>query len=425
VSPAALARAARGPAALLLAVSPVGVLTACSDATSATASPSTVRLDADGAPSPLDIGVVVSLGTGLGQGTEWQGPAEGAQVAAYRYRLGDVDVTIRPADDKGTEDGARQAVRRLVDEGVAGIVVATGGDHVAAALEEADRSGTPVLLPYDASADELPAGAWSTGPDRTQVGAALTVALSARDLGRPLLVDAGGGDLPGLAPAVRLRFRPGGDAGRLAQAVAHRARGGAVDSVVVSGPAAMQAQVVTALEGSADDLPVLLTPEALSPAFSTALEEAGGSPDADLTTVGLDGLDTTTLDPGEAGRRAAGFYGAVRSAASEPDLDDLFDGRPFHDVAGDADARSHDAVVALVTAAARAGSADPEEVRAALAGLTVSAAAGLAGPDLDFRHHAAVAPADVVTLVATTQDPGVAPAADGPRIHWFAATDAG
>ena len=88
-----------------------------------------------------------------------------------------------------------------------------------------------------------------------------------------------------------------------------------------------------------------------------------------------------------------------------------------------ADTRSHDAVVALVTAAAKAGSSDPAAVTKALSGLTVTHADGLAGPDLHLGAAGTLADDDVHALQASTQDPGLRPAAAAaePRLFWFSA----
>ena len=62
-------------------------------------------------PRAVSIGVVVSLTSAPGEGAQWNEAAEGARVAAYRYGLGDVDVSIVPRDDQGTAEGADAAVR--------------------------------------------------------------------------------------------------------------------------------------------------------------------------------------------------------------------------------------------------------------------------------------------------------------------------
>ena len=71
---------------------------------------------------------------------------------------------------------------------------------------------------------------------------------------------------------------------------------------------------------------------------------------------------------------------------------------------------SHDAVVALVRAAAVAGSADPAKVWEAIPGLRLGTADGLAGPPLDFASTVAVPDDAVVTLAATSVSPGGAAA---------------
>jgi hypothetical protein len=413
-------RSSRLKVALLLATA-MAATCGCGSTGGARSVASPVALRAQDADSPVTVGVVVSLTSDPGEGSDWSAAAEGARVAAFRYDVGGVEVVLRPENDRGTAAGARDAVRRLVSAHVTGIVMATAGDHLGGALDAARRAKVPVLLPYAAPRSDLPAGVWSTGPDSDQVGAVLSEALVAGRSDSPLLVDAGGATVSELSQADTVGFRPGGDVAALLRRVQHGIRTEGIDSVVVSGPAEAQGLVLAALQGRRVDVPVLLTPEALSPRFAASLVEAGGSLSADVTTVGLPGGDTTALGPGAAGRAATAYYAAARAAADEPRLRDFFDGRAFADVAADADSRSHDAVVALVAAAAEARSNRPADVGTALSHLTVTAADGLAGPDLDFRRQTAVATDDVVVLDSTDQDPGMLPDAGGARIHWFAA----
>ena len=85
--------------------------------TPATAVP--VPLTTDGAVPSITIGVVVSASSEPGQGGDWLGPAEGAQVAAYRFNLdGATAVTLRVSDDQGTAEGAADAVGQLAAQGV-------------------------------------------------------------------------------------------------------------------------------------------------------------------------------------------------------------------------------------------------------------------------------------------------------------------
>lgn len=408
----------------------VGGLAGCSSAGSeeargTPASPAPVALEADRAPKGLEIGVVVSLTSAPGEGSDWSEAAEGAEVAAYRYGLAGRDVEIRPVDDKGTAKGAQNAVRQLVDDGAAGIVLATAGDHVRAAADAAAEAGVPVLLPYETDAAGLPDGAWLTGPDRAQVVSALARALAAGGLGRPAVVDAGGGTLKGIDATATYRFRSNGDAARLARVIARQASSRArIDAIVVSGPAARQASVVQGLQGESVQVPVLLTPEALSPVFPATLVELDGSLSGSLTTVGPDAGDVAAMTPGDDGQALSAYFAALRAAAGDSKEQDFFDGQPFAGVSAAADTRSHDAVVALVTAAATADSSEPADVTKALKGLTVTHADGLAGPDLHFDGAAAtLADDDVHTLQASTQDPGLRPAgaAAVPRLFWFSA----
>ena len=381
-----------------------------------------VSLSLRGAPKQIDIGVVVTLTSEPGQGADWSTAAEGAGVAGYRYREGGLDVRIVPVNDEGTSDGAAAAVRRLVAKKVAGIVLATEGSHLSGALDAAGSTGVPVLLPYSTDTSDLGDDAWLTGPDNEQVGEAMGTALDEQSVDRPLLVDAGGGTPDGLVTTRRITFDPVGDPANLARRVQRLTdKGPQVDGVVVSGPTEVQAELVAGLQGRDLGIPVLLTPQALSPRFAPDLDEAGGSLAADLTTVGIENGDTAALQPGARGVTASAFLAALRSAAEDRDLTDFFDDQPFRTVAADADTRSHDAVVALVHASAAAGSTQPDEVAAALTGLRLTSEDGLGGPDLAFdEQHTALGATQVVTLTSTPQGVGLRPG-DGstPQLSWF------
>lgn len=395
-----------------------------------------VALTASGLPDDTRLGLVLTLGQG--EGSEWNGAAQGARVAERRFELGGADVSLVTVDDGGTVDGARAAVESLVDQGVAGIVVASAGQHVSGALDAASDAGVPVVLPYGASdeADGV-SGAWSTAPSQATTGAALATALG--DARRTLVVDLGGGSPIGVEVARVLAASTIGDDTAVADEVA-RLTGSAAplddpdattaapepvtdpsDAVVLSGSAARQAGLVSALQATDLRVPVLLTPDATSPAFSTALSAGGGSLSSGFLTVGVDSDDAVALRSDAAGRSMSAYLGAVRVLASDDAATNLTDDQPFSAVAAQADSRSHDAVVALVRAVATADSVDPAEVSTALSSLSLGAAEGVAGPALDFTAGTAAGGGELEVLHASSQPLGLRPTADGEsRIVWFA-----
>lgn len=382
-----------------------------------------VALTAD-LPASLSIGVVVSLSAPPGEGAEWRDAAEGAEVAVHRFGLGGSQVDLTVLNDHGTAQGATTAVHTLLDRGVAGVVLASTGRHVAAGLAEASARGVPVLLPYADDADALPDHSWLTGPDAQTTDARLVQVLAKRGAKKPFLVRTGGGSVDGLEPVGTRTFRAGADPSVIASALRRRraAQPTAFDSVVVAGPAELQASMVRALQGARVDVPLALTAEALSPTFPAALREADGSLSDPLLSAGLDEGDSTALQPSAGGRALAAFFSGLQLTAADATTKDFSGERPFTAVAGVADTRSHDAVVALVRAAAAAHSTDPAAVAAALSGLTLGAADGIAGPTLAFGTPVAVADDAVVALGSTDQSPGLRPttAADEATLHWFA-----
>lgn len=404
------------------------VLAACSSPAPATdpapAPATSVKLTAD-VPDGLTIGVVLSVASTPSQGAQWREAAQGAQVAASRYAAGGTTITLVPVNDKGTADGAKAAIDTLAEQGVAGIVVATSGSHLRDALQHAASLNLATLMPYETSAEGLPEHSWLTGPDAQIGDQRLVEALQQQNLHRPYLIDAGGGDIEGLAPVDSRTFAAGDDPDRLARRLAKVQRTGqsSFDAVVISGPAELQGRLVAALQGAGIETPMLLTSDALSPAFPAAVAKAGGSLSGVFVTAGLDVGDAAALQSGEAGRAATAYFSAVSLLAADPKATDLLGQVPFSSVAGAADSRSHDAVVALVRAAAAAKSTEPAAVAAALAEVKVGAPEGLAGPALDFSGPVTVAPEAVRVLSATPDSPGVRPVSPKvPSLYWYPTT---
>jgi hypothetical protein len=372
-------------------------------------------------PDGTKIGVVVTLGDG--EGSEWDEAAQGALVAAKRLTLGGTDVELVTRNDGGSASGAKRAVQQLVDSGVAGIVVASSGAHVSGALDAASDAGVPVVLPYADGGD----GSWSTAPSRASVSAAMQRAIRGAD--SPLLVDLGGGAPSGIRFAHVMDADDSADDAALATTVAQRT--GATpttptsnasatpadaeatkpdsDAVVVSGPAARQGAFVAALQSAEVTVPVVLTPDATSPAFGTALAEANGSLSGTFVSTGVATDDARALTSDAQGRSMSAFLGGVRVLSDDADAQNLTTDQPFSAVAWAADSRSHDAVVALVRAVGAARSDEPSAVADALSTLRLDASDGIAGPALDFRQQQALR-ADATVLAASSQTLGLRPA---------------
>lgn len=425
-----------GIAVLLVAAVVAAVLTfrAFGSSTPAEAVSATVpvKITVAHVPAKTTIGVIVTLGDG--EGSEWNEAAQGALVAERRLALGGTDVALVTKNDGGTAAGGKAAVESLAKSGVAGIVVASSGSHVSGALTAAAATGIPVVLPYAPAEKD----SWSTAPAAGSISTAMTTALG--DADAPLLVDLGGGAPAGLRVAHVLDGDDTADTAALATTVAERT--GATsneedadadadaktvtpdsDAVVVSGSAQRQGAFVAALQAENVTVPVVLTPDATSPAFGAALVEAGGSLSGAFRTVGVATDDARALASDAGGRAMSAFLGGVRVLAGDQDAENLTGDQPFSAVAGAADSRSHDAVIALVRAVGSARSVEPADVTDALAALDLDAAAGIAGPALDFtRQQALGTPATV--LAASAQQLGLRPASTASGDGTGSGTDA-
>jgi hypothetical protein len=383
-----------------------------------------VAITVPDAPAEVKIGVLVTVASKPGEGSEWKYAAEGAQVAAQRLTMAGLKVQLEAVDDKGSEAGARRAVEQLAEAGVAGIVAASQGSHLRGAVKAAQKAELPLLLPYEPDSELLGTLVWATGPQETAIGAALSQSLSTEKLKRTLLIDVGGGAPESVKPAGKITFSPGDDAKKLIKEVTAQVQGKKkIDSLLISGPAAQQAVVVQALQGADLTEPIFLTPDATSPAFTTALVEAGGSLSTSLASVGPDSDDAAALGSDESGKAMSAFLAATRLLAGDPEKTTLLGDQPFAKVAASADVRSHDAVVALAYGAAALAGGKSTDPQAAVAGLRLDTGNGIAGPPLDFSHSAALAADAVIALRSSDQDLGLRPRTDEatPRLIWFAA----
>lgn len=425
-------------------------------------------------PPDTRIGVIVTLGQGHSEGAEWATAANGAVVARERLMRGGSEIELIVEDDRGTEAGSAEATRALIEREVSGIVVVSSGDHTSAGLAVAEQAGVPVVLPYAAvpaasvPAGERQGGVWSLAPTEEALAEQFNSALAAAD--QVLLLDTG----PGIPAAVRrddtLRVEDG-DLEALAalaaertgaDASAHGAYSGSeesaarkaenaektedaestegventedtdastreaagepvrADAIVISGRPHAQARLVAALQERNVSVPILLAPTAVSPGFEVELAARGGVASELLATVGTGVRDASALGSDAQSRAMSAYLQALRQLADDPEALDLTGEQPFGDVAAWADARSHDAVLALALAADRAGSAAPARLADALPGLTLGAPDGIAAGALNFGTPDAGG-AEVCVLYATGQSLGLRqPSAEGTRISWFA-----
>ena len=374
-------------------------------------------------PGPLSVGVVVTSTSARGEGAEFLPLATGARVAEFRLDEGGADrASLTVVDDRGTSEGAVAATRTLVDAGVAGIVYASAGPHLDAALEVAAAAQTAVLLPYETRDDLAGDTAWRTGPSDAQVAEQVDALLSERGQQAPLVftAESTGSDVADLAaPTLRTQLTAGDALAGQVQAAVAALTAGTADSLVVSASAETSAEAVAALQGLAPTSPVVLGPAAVAPAFGARLTDLGATGGA--TTAGQFLTVGPAVTDSSGSAEVARFLAAVRLAAQDTELPALLEGETFAESgAATADVRSHDAVLALAAAASAAGSVQPADVLAALRGLEADGAVGLAGPSLTFADQQALADDGLAVLQATTRGPDRGVAQDAPALAWFA-----
>lgn len=374
--------------------------------------PVSVALTVSGLAAHEAIRIGVITGPKQGEGSEYRDVAEGARVGAYRFVMGGADVDIAVALDNGTVDGMAAALTQLDNQHVAGIIVASAGPHVEQALAQTPVD-PPVLLPYDDTDTPAP-GAWTTGPTLSMINASITTALANLNATKPYVVTEA--NHSGLSVAVALTSPFSSTA---AQDVVDAVESGTADSLVIDASAVSQAQLAASVQQGIGgrQIPIVLTPEALTPPFAQTLIGLG-PPSSTLVTVGPNTSDPAALSSDSTGAHMSAFFTALRLAANDSACLNIYGDAPFFSASSTADVASHDAVIALVRAVERAGSTTGSAVKAALGNLQVQPVDGLAGPTLDFHTPQALSPQTVQPLYASTQNPGLRPQASATLV-WF------
>lgn len=366
---------------------------------SAVAQPTVTIGALNGEPGALRIGVVQSA---VGDGSDVYGMGTGAEVAAFQLRQSGDSVEIVPANDAGEGSGGAEVVRELVHpangQPIDALIYASTGPHVLRAIGPAVKAGIPVFLPYDSTSfGHLPAGVWMTGPSLRTEWSIIEQYLKT-NYKAPAVVwkVVGRGASEGVGGFHYARTL---DEHQLTSALASATTSKtAVSLVVVNASASDTAKVVEQLE-SAGISNVIAGPSATTPAFASDL----GSSTNDQAGLISVGPNLTDLSPSP---EVSTFLEAVRLLALEsvqPNGSPLcFAGNG----AGTADFSSHDAVLALATAAKLAGATDgPALLRQIENGLTVTSNDGIVLSPMIFAGRGVTGPSSAVSLLDATTSP--------------------
>lgn len=341
-----------------------------------------VELNVDGNVKGSSYGLMVTIGNENAQGSQWNQAASGAKVALERFNRSGADLHLVTEDDRGTDEGARQAVENLVAQKVSGIVISSSGDHVQAAVQAAKERNIPVILPYENSIDD----ARSLQPSTES----LNDVLSAEHPGGKGIIRIDQEGFAGIdVPAERtLSVNGFTDINTFSQSlVKDTAEAGSDTVVFVDASAYQEAKLTRALQEAGLKTQIVLGPQATSPAFNDVFMKDNQSTVINAQSIGFNAGDSVALQSDGQGRSMSAYLQMVKILSESKDAMSVMGDQKFSDVAASADSRSHDALVALVRATEHAESIAPQDVKASLNDLKLSSADGIASADMDFAQH--------------------------------------
>ncbi|WP_288784405.1 hypothetical protein [uncultured Cutibacterium sp.] len=326
-----------------------------------------VELSLGKMPSHVRIGLVVSYTENPREGRGWIGNAHGAQVAVWRLAQGGDDVEIQVVSDKGSGRGAKDAIAQLKEAGVTGIVAATSGPHTEVLAEEASRAGIPILLPYATRPDHAPDGAWFGVPGVTRQDDLIET--QATKLGCKRFATRGAG-----LRAADTTDIPVDNKGQVTKQFVEKLAKDPKTCVYLEdlGPvvASDAPTIVSDLRAGGVTAPIFLGPHATSAASTVALVRNGAIPNG-IYSLGVpsDGVEAVSLAGNEESRA---FSEAVTHLTASNAKSVIDPSKSFETYSGEADGRSHDAVVTLIAGSVKANSNHAEDVRTALSSLDMS-----------------------------------------------------
>ncbi|MDO4898078.1 MAG: hypothetical protein Q3965_02110 [Rothia sp. (in: high G+C Gram-positive bacteria)] len=374
-----------------------------------------VELASQGKAQHASVGLVLTIGNESAEGSQWNQAAAGAQVAIERFNRGGAQVSLITENDRGTAEGARAAVRALAQEGVSGIVVASAGPHVEAAIDEAKTLGIPAILPYEQGRGQ----AWSMQVPVAELSQHVLAATSqTQELIR--LDQAGYLDLD--VPAeTQIRISQETDLAQLTSDLVKKTSDKTKKfALVVNADAYLTGRLMLALEETPINADVYLSPESSSPAFGQSLMRDQQISLIKALSLGAVSDDSLALQPDGQGRAMSAYLQAVR-ILSDSNVE-VYGDQTFDSLALAADARSHDAVVAIIRGVETADSTAPADVAAALQTLELTPADGITASSYDFAQQ------DLISGRTTLLSPSVGNlhlrptngAEEAPQILWIA-----
>ena len=326
-----------------------------------------VELSLGKVPPHVRIGLVVSYTENPREGNGWVGNAHGAQVAIWRLAQGGDDVEIQVVSDKGSVRGAKDAIAQLKEAGVTGIVAATSGPHTEVLAKEASRAGVPILLPYATKPDHAPDGAWFGIPAVSRQDNLIEA--QAAKLGCRRFATRGAG-----LQAADTTDIPVDNKGQVTKQFVEKLAKDPKTCVYLKdlGPVVSPdaPTIVSDLRAGGVTAPIFLGPDATSAASTVALVPNGAISNG-VYTVGVpsDGVEAVSLAGNEESRA---FSEAITHLTTSNEKSVIDPSRSFETYSGEADARSHDAVVTLVAGSVKANSNHADDVRTALSSLDMS-----------------------------------------------------
>ncbi len=381
----------------------------------------TVELDTgvsiEDIPDDLIIGVVVSYTEEVSEGLGWDKNGEGVSVARWRLEKSGMEITLGVVSDNGTEEGARSAVSQLAEDGAGAIIALTTGDHTRALAEAVAESGIPVIFPYEPRF-ETEADAWFYNLSPEEMAGMMIEQAETLGCSSSLLIS----DDELFSAYVTLAIDSGSDF-RIATSYVitadnERSERGTekiveylveyyqtnqeyLECVMLDASGTDVATLITGMRSSGIDVPIITTNEAQNYTLNEAMLNSY-SLLGEVYSVGVADNVSLAAESSQIGDKAGVFNYAITLMKGKTGVASLSTDADFSEYGDYADLASHDALIAVVQAAANAQDASPEAITAAFYELELDPETSPVSEKLDFSSTEQSVRASYIVQAAVT-----------------------
>lgn len=356
-----------------------------------------VELSSEGLTSGAKIGVVVSYTEDYDNGAGWALNGEGANVARWRVAQGGTKADLVVVSDKGSAEGAKQAIDNLSEQKVSAIIALTSGPHVDELANDASNAGIPIVFPYASAPDNPVKNTWYFMPNSADKIKAIEASLGTVGCEKVFAVESSSlkGELVTNA-FWKAVLEPGKEQQLIGQLITELPKYGHGCVALNANPKAA-ANFLIMMRSSGLEQPVFLNEEATNAEFDKALG-TNINLVGNTYSFGVPSVSVRAFSSEKDGDNAGAMMQAMELMRTDSSVKTLTGEGKFTETVNYADCASHDALIAIIDAVAKSKN-NPAAVQSELAKVGTDMKRGVACGPYNYGKQSGVADTGVLQAI--------------------------